>query len=170
MSNAPSNSIVLSAEHAEFIQGPLAIDLATRDRRNFPRVARCIGCRVTPDRKRITLIVANRLLERFMDALQETRAIAAVFCLASKHHAIQIKGSDAVVEAAQPTDQALVERLIAGAGADFVLCGFDEGFVRGEMTYRPAELVAISFSPDAVFEQTPGPQAGTAIQRGSADK
>ncbi len=153
----------LSAEHAVFIQGGLAIDLATRDHRNIPRVARAIGCRVSPDRRRVTLIVANRVIDRFIDALEGTRAIAAVFCLASTHRAIQIKGSDAVIEPVRETDRELVERAIAAFGEDIGRFGYDETFARAEMTYRPEELIAITFTPDPVYEQTPGPKAGARL-------
>ncbi len=160
MSERSSQPGPLSAEHAAFIIGGLAIDLATRDHRNIPRVARCIGCRVSADRRRLTLIVANYMIDRFVEALRATRTIAAVFCLASTHRAVQIKGSDAVIEPALATDVALVERTIAAFAADIVLLGYAEAHARVDMMYRPEELIAIAFTPDAIYEQTPGPNAG----------
>lgn len=153
----------LSEEHAVFIQGGVAIDAATRDHRNIPHLARIIGCRVTEDRSRVTLIVANRAIDRFVEALRATGAIAAVFCLASTHRAIQIKGSDAVIEPIRNTDCDLVEQTIMAFTADIARIGFGEAHARADMTYRRNELIAITFTPDPVYEQTPGPKAGTRL-------
>jgi hypothetical protein len=157
------STIQLSAEHATFIQGGVAIDLAARDHRNVPWVARAIACRVAPDRRRLTVIFANRMIDRFVEAVQGTKMIAAVFCLPSTHRAVQIKGSDARIESAMLGDETLVERTIAAFAADIMKFGFSEEYARMEMSYRPVELSAITFTPDAVYEQTPGPQAGKRI-------
>ncbi len=163
MPDRPAKPALLSAEHASFIQGGVAIDLATRDHRNMPRIARALGCRVAPNRRRVTVIVANRMIDNFIEALKATRAIAAVFCLASTHRAAQIKGSDAVIEPIRKTDQSLVEQAIAAFAADLISLGFEEAHARVDTTYRPNELIAISFTPDAVYEQTPGPRAGAPL-------
>ena len=164
LSNKPAP---LGAEHTTFIQGGVALDLATRDHRNIPRVARGICCRVAPDRGRLTIIVANQGIDRFIEALKATQAIAAVFCLASTHRAIQIKGSDAVVEPIRPTDRDLVEQTINAFGADIARMGYDaayaHAFARAELEYRPEELIGIAFTPDPVYEQTPGPKAGARL-------
>ena len=160
MSTRPIKPIPLSAEHAAFIQGGVAMDLATRDTRNIPSLARAIGCRVSADRRCVTVIVANRMIDRFIAALKGTQMIAGVFCLASTHRAVQIKGSDAVIEPIEETDVALVEKTIAAFAADIVTMGYEEGHACADMTYRPEELIAITFTPDAVYQQTPGPDAG----------
>jgi hypothetical protein len=160
MTTQPGKPTPLSVEHAEFLQGGLAIDLATRDRRNIPSLARAIGCRIAPDRSRLSVLVANRMIDRFIAALTDTQMIAAVFCLASTHRAVQVKGTDAVIEKALPTDVALVEQTITEFAADIVKLGFEEAHARADMTYRPEELIVITFTPDAVYEQTPGPDAG----------
>lgn len=157
LSNKPAP---LSEEHAAFIQGGVAIDLATRDHHNVPRIARAICCRVSPDRDRLTIIIGNRAIDRFIEALQGTGAIAAVFCLASAHRAIQIKGSNAVIEPILESERVLVEQAIAAFGLDIRAFGYDETFARVEMAYQPEELIAITFTPDPVYEQTPGPKAG----------
>lgn len=163
MAASSTTTPALNAEHASFVQSGVAIDLATRDHRNMPRVARAICCRVSPDRRRLTLIVANRAIDRFIEALKGTQAIAAVFCLASTHRALQIKGSDAVIEPIRETDQALIEQAIAAFTADLVLLGYDAACARVETAHRPDELIAITFTPDPVYEQTPGPKAGTRL-------
>jgi hypothetical protein len=157
------STLQLSAEHATFIQGGVAIDLAARDHRNMPRVARAIACRVAPDRRRLAVVFANRMIDRFVESLQGTKMIAAVFCLPSTHRAVQIKGSDARIEPTIGSDAALVERTIASFAADIMKFGFSEEYARMEMAYRPEELIAVTFTPDAVYEQTPGPQAGKRI-------
>ncbi len=166
--SALSNKLAaLREDHAAFIQGGVALDLATRDHRNIPRIARGLCCRVASDRDRLTIIVANRAIDRFIEALRGTQAIAAVFCLASTHRAIQIKGSDALIEPIRPTDQDLVEQAINAFGADIARMGYDQAYAyayaRAEMEYRPEELIGVAFTPDPVYEQTLGPKAGARL-------
>lgn len=158
----PAKGATLSAEQLAFLQSGVAIDLATRDEHHAPRLARGLGCRVGP-RGQVTVFMANRLADDFLHAVTTTRTIAAVFCLASTHRAIQLKGSDAAVAPARKTDRQIVERVTQAFAVDIACFGLDERFARAEMTYRPEELMAITFTPDVVFEQTPGPSAGTRL-------
>jgi hypothetical protein len=155
-------SMQLGAELATFIQGGVAIDLGTRDQRNVPRVARAGACRVTTDRNRVTVFAANRINRRFIDALAQSRTIAAVFCLASTHRAVQIKGFDAVIESDSEVDLALIERAVSAFVSDIITIGFTEEQARADVGVlsSPGEIIAISFTPEAIFEQTPGPRAG----------
>jgi hypothetical protein len=155
-------SMQLGAELAMFIQGGVAIDLGTRDHRNIPRVARAGACRVATDRNRVTVFAANRVNVRFINALRQTRAIAAVFCLASTHRAVQIKSCDAAIEFATQAEMILIERAMSAFVSDIIKIGFTEEQARADVGVlsSPDDVIAISFTPESIFEQTPGPRAG----------
>ena len=163
MAKTTAKATLLNAELAAFIQGGLAIDAVTRDGRNFPRAARVIACSVPPDRRQLRLILSPYGLDHFLEALKETRAIAAVFCLASTHRAVQIKGSDARIEAIRKGDRQLALRTMRAFAADIVAIGLDEVLVPIETNYDPDAMITIVFSPNAIYEHTPGPTAGSCI-------
>lgn len=145
---------------AEFMQGGVAIDMAARDHRNIPRVGLALACRVTDDGERVTLMAAEHMNGRFLDALHATRQIAAVFCLASSHRAMQVKGVDAHVERSGPADCALVDTVIEKVLADWLPTGVSREASMVHLDYQPDQLLTISFRPTALFQQTPGPHAG----------
>lgn len=146
---------------AAFVAAPTtSIAFASRDGRNRPALFKAVGCRVSPDRRRVTLYADQHLAHAAVRDLRDGHPIAAVFSLPATHRTLQIKGARAEVASVAPADreycrehtQALVEH-IAGLGypADGVRCYFH---------YSPEQLVAVTFEPAAIFEQTPGPGAG----------
>lgn len=145
---------------ADFFQGGVAIDMAARDHRNIPRVGLALACRVADDGERVTLLAAEHMNGRFLDALRATQLIAAVFCVASTHRAMQVKGVDARIERGGPADCALVDAVIDKVLADWLPLGFAREVCMVHLDYQPDQLLAISFRPTALFQQTPGPHAG----------
>lgn len=118
MTGSTRRGMQLGAEHATFIQSAVSVVVSARDGNLVPDVLRGCGCRVTRDRRHVTVLV---------------EPARADFVTAQGHL------------------QSWVE--------DMQLIGYASQFaraVRGE----PTELVAITFRPEAAFEQTPGPAAG----------
>lgn len=48
----------LDAANAEFIRRGVMVSVASRDANHTPSVARAFGCRVAPDRRRVTVFLA----------------------------------------------------------------------------------------------------------------
>jgi hypothetical protein len=126
---------VLDADHAAFIQGGVSVVVASRDAARVPRVCRAIGCRVSDDRRRVTVYLSAFQGAPLLAAIRSEGVIAVAFNLPSTHRAYQLKGSDARVV---PLERAL-------------------------LWYDPAELTGVAFTPAAAFTQTPGPRAGERI-------
>lgn len=145
---------------ADFLQGGVAIDMAARDHRNIPRVGLAVACRVADDGERVTLLAAEHMNGRFLDAARATGLIAAVFCVASTHRAMQVKGVDVDIQRGGPADCALVDTVIERVLADWLPLGFPREMCMVHLDYQPDQLLAISFRPTALFQQTPGPHAG----------
>lgn len=161
MNVARAASPVLDGEHAAFILLPgISMTAASSGSGNLPRVGRALGCRLSPARDRITVLLAGGQCPDLIEALRASRAIAVVFSQPSTHRTIQVKGRDATLEPPGPDDPALAQRWTDGFVAELAALGYAEALVRAFLWCEPAELVAVGFTPCAAFQQTPGPRAG----------
>jgi len=165
MSSAPGDEPLLDEDHAAFIQSGVSILAASRDAANAPKLARAIGCRVSPDRRRVTVFVAAFQAAALIESLRATGAIAVGFNLPSTHRAFQLKGTDATVGSLDRGDLEIAVRYVEAFVADIALLGYSEPIGRALLAFDPAELLAISFTPSAAFVQTPGPRAGARVGR-----
>jgi hypothetical protein len=161
-----SEGALLDERAAAFLHRPgVSITAASRDERNVPRIGRCLGCRVTADRGRVTVFVASSQYAAFFDALRASQAIAVVFSLPSTHRTLQLKGSDAAIEPLAPGDAEIVERHVESFVDELAALGYSSEVVRACHWCEAAEVRAVSFTPTAAFEQTPGPDAGAPLPR-----
>lgn len=159
-SSAPS---ALAPAQQAFVASGVSMAIAGRDRRNVPSLARAYGCRLLPD-GRLAVFVAPSQSAALLRDVASTQVVAVVFSRPSSHETIQIKGSDASVRplAGGELQQArqLTEQLIE----DIVSLRFHEQGVRTLLSIDDADLVAVVFTPAAVFGQTPGPRAGERLE------
>jgi hypothetical protein len=155
--------MTLDSDHIAFMQSGVVIDVAGRDGRNVPTVARAVGCRVSADAQRATLFMPRAPAARLLASVAENGAIAAVFCLASTLRTMQVKGSDATAVPVSDDDVASVRAAVAAFVADVVSLGFSEAQGLADASYNPADLAGVAFTVAAAFVQTPGPAAGARI-------
>jgi hypothetical protein len=141
----------------EFLCGPNAMLLGTRDRHNVPAITRPIGCQVCPDREQVMAFLVDA---RAIAHIRETGVLAIVVVRPTTYEGYQLKATDAQIK---PLSEA--ERATVAANRERLL---DE-MVRVGLTRESAELltprvepdvVAAVFSPTAIYLQTPGPGAG----------
>lgn len=155
---------MLSPDIADFIQQGVAAAVSCCDQNLRPSMARVVGTRVTEDLSLITVLVLRNVNATLLRDAQPGRNLAAVFCLPENERAIQIKGRVVAVEAPRPEDWPMVcaHRI---AFADQIE---PKGYAREFSDYYHAaasdDLLAVSFVPEALFEQTPGPQAGRPME------
>jgi hypothetical protein len=159
MTGSTGKGLQLDAQHAAFIQGAVSVVVSARDAQMVPDVLRGCGCRVTRDRRRVTVLVEPARSGTVLDHIRANGMIAVVFSQPSTHRTLQIKGADATIARAGRADFATARRHLAAWVEDMQRIGYAAPFaraVRGE----PAEIVTVTFAPLAAFEQTPGPAAG----------
>jgi len=156
---------LLDPEHAAFIEGGVSISVASSSEANVPAVSRAVGCRVSPDRRRITVFLAASRSAALLEAIAASRRIAAAFSQPSTHRTIQLKGVDAGQTAVEPADHERAQRYLRALGADLKLASYDEEVARLLLGHEPADVVAVAFTPSAAFNQTPGPGAGGPLAR-----
>lgn len=150
----------LKEAQADFIQGGVATTVASSSGSGAPALARAVYCSVSPDRRRITLLVRRSQSGALLDALAHRGALAAVFAQPSTHRTLQIKSTDAVLQAPGPVDAAALDRYCAAFHRELAPLGYTLDWTRAMLGYEPDDLVAVCFTPQAIFSQTPGPKAG----------
>jgi hypothetical protein len=153
----------LPAELAAFVQSGLSISVCGRDERLVPSLAKGAGCRVRPDGREVTVLLFSDAAEAVARDIATNRLIAVVFSQPSSNRTVQLKGRDATPVPATPADVALVRRHLALFAAEIAPMGWDQRYVDTLFWHDPAQLLAIRFTPEFAFAQTPGPNAGAPV-------
>jgi hypothetical protein len=164
MSLRQSEVAVLDEHNAAFIQGGLSVIIATRNAELVPDVVRGCGCRVSRDRRRVTVLVERERAAGLLADLEAGGMIAVVFSEPSTHRTIQLKGTDATPVRTTSADRALTARHLAGWVDELTRIGYRPEFARALRGPADQALVAVAFTPTAAFQQTPGPGAGERLK------
>jgi hypothetical protein len=158
---------LIDAEQAAFLQRGVSITAGSAGSGKFPNLCRALGCRISEDRRSVSLLLARSQAEALLADVLGNGRLAVVFSEPSTHRTIQLKGSDAVL--ATPGQEDL--RAVALHGAAFIAelqpLGFSASLVAALLSCPETDIVAIRFTPDAAFTQTPGPRAGNKLQAGA---
>jgi hypothetical protein len=154
---------LLDAGHAAFVTGGVSIIAASTDAANVPSVERAIGCKVSADRRRVTIFVAASSARALVADIRRAGRVAVVFSDPPTHRALQLKGTDAEVVRVQPADHRVVAAYRAAFAAAIGSIGHPPELARAALACPPDEVVAIAFTPAAAFVQTPGPRAGAPV-------
>lgn len=88
MSANEQSSVLLDADLAGFIQGPVSTLAASRDSDLIPSLAHTLGCTVSADRLTVRLLVAASQAPELLADLRRGAPIAVVFTRPSTHRAI----------------------------------------------------------------------------------
>jgi hypothetical protein len=162
-----TRAALIDEELAAFLRGPVSISVASRAAGYAPVLVRCSGCRIAPDRRRVTLYLGKSKSAAVIDAVRATRAVAAVFSLPSSHRSVQLKGADARVGAPAAGDYERLERYVEAFARELEPLGYSGAMARALLWLDRADLVILSFTPSAAFSQTPGPGAGAPLRNAS---
>lgn len=157
------SSVPLTEDQARFIQGRVSIVAASRDMRRVPSVARAGACRVSADRREVTLLLPTLQCRQLLADIAVTRALAVVFTEPRTHRTQQFKGSDARTTPLQDGDLDLVAAHNADFAEALMPLGYSRELALSVHDVPEAELTAVTFGIDAIFEQTPGPKAGQRV-------
>ena len=165
MANPSGSDPVLDEELAAFIQrGEISIHAASRNAALESNLSRALGCRVAPGRRRVTIFLLASQSGAILADFRANGAIAAVFSQPSTHRTVQLKGTDAAVEAVEEGDAARIARHREAFASELASIGFPEALPRALLAGARADVVAVGFTPLEAFQQTPGPTAGTPIR------
>lgn len=149
----------IGPEQAALMTHRVSIIVASRDADLRPHLMRALGCRLSADRRRVTLLMAQRSSRQVLEDLRANGRIAVVFTEPSSNRTLQVKGDDAGIAACGDGDAALAERYLQGFIDEIGQLGF-AAEVAHTILGHDDDLVAVHFTVAAAFEQTPGPAAG----------
>ena len=157
------NAARLSQAHVAFIESGGTIYVASRDGALRATVAYGLGCQVAPQGDRVAIYLAASWCGALLASIHETGTIAVCFSEPRSHRTLQLKGNDAVARELAAEERAKLPACLARLVQKLCDAGVPEDLVRAVISYDPADLVAVTFSPMAAFSQTPGPQAGSRL-------
>jgi hypothetical protein len=151
-------SPVLDPTVVEFIHGGVAVGVATRDDDLRPEFARGWGPEVSADGRSVRLCVSAPEGSLMRANLEQNGAVAVGFSPPTIARAVQVKGVANVVGEPEAADLERVQRHVRSFVAEAARIGAPEEL--SQRMFVGAGLIAIEFSVDEVFDQTPGPTAG----------
>jgi hypothetical protein len=149
---------------AAFLGGPVAINLASHDAAGTPSITRAYGCKVSADRREVVVFLSKRRSEAILRDLAAGAAIAVVFSRPRTHETLQLKGAEGRILPLASEDRDIMLACSAAFSAEIIALGHSEGFSQALTAPAGDDAVGIAFTPDAVFEQTPGPKAGMRLE------
>jgi hypothetical protein len=149
---------VLDPAVVEFIHGGVAVGVATRDDQLRPEFARGWGPEVSADGRSLRLCVTAPEGSRMRANLEQNGAVAVGFSPPTIARAVQVKGVATVADEPEAADLERVERHVRSFVAEAERVGAPAEL--SERLVVREGLVAVGFSFDEVFDQTPGPTAG----------
>lgn len=154
---------LLAPEHIAMVDKGVSTIVASRDAALRPSLMRAVGSRITPDGSEITVYLARSQSRQLLQDLAATGQIAVVFSEPNTHRTLQVKASGVTGRAADESDLPALQRYRESMEWEICSIGHAAALVQAMLAFQLEDLVAISFSPSAAFDQTPGPKAGRAL-------
>jgi hypothetical protein len=155
----------LDPDIAAFIRRGVAAAVSCCNDALQPSMARVVATRCSADGQCVTVLIPRSSNEAFLRDAQPGRRVAAVFCLPENERAIQIKGVLTSIDLPGPDDWPLIQEHRIAFADQIEPKGYAREFSDYYHAATADDLVALSFAPEALFEQTPGPQAGRCMSR-----
>ena len=113
------------------------------------------------------MLVSRAQAAQLLRDVGESGRLAVVFSQPSTHRTLQIKGGNAQVGPPSASQLDAVRRHRDAFVNEVVPLGFPDSLVRLLLTCDDDDILAISTIPVAVFDQSPGPRAGSMLQAAS---
>ena len=158
--------VPIRAELKAFLESGVSAVVGTRDEGLVPEITRAWGLLVSRDGKSISLCIPLATSQKTLDNLAGNGQLAVCCSLPTSYKTVQLKGQ--CIGTADPgrADLAAVERHREAFGRLNLRIGFPrqhtETFWRRELE-TSSVLVKLRFVPEQVFDQTPGPEAGSPL-------
>jgi len=159
-------ALLLPAHVKAFIERGVSVMVGTRDSDLVPELVRAWGPRVSRDGTSVSVCVATAAGARTISNLRDNGCVAVTFASPGNSTAIQLWGRSLETGPASQRDLAGVDahrdafiELNKGLG---VPRPFIEALWQREAAGSP-EMVTIRFRVEQIFNQTPGPDAGSRL-------
>jgi hypothetical protein len=153
----------LPPELAAMMARGVSVIVASRDAALRPSIMRAVGSRVEAGGGDITVYLARPQSRQVLQDIAATGQIAVVFSEPSTHRSVQLKASRVEMRSADGDDAPVLERYLRSMEHEVQQVGFPPPLTRAMLAHRLEDVVALRFTPEQAFEQTPGPRAGLPV-------
>ncbi|PYQ26701.1 MAG: hypothetical protein DMF56_23250 [Acidobacteria bacterium] len=143
------------------VQSGLSIIVGTADSERVPATCRAVAMKTNDDFETVTVYIPAATSHETMANIATTRRLAVACSEVSTHETTQIKGVTRAVRLAPREDEAFVRERIEAFAASLESIGLPRHTTR-RLAHWPA--FAIDVTIEEIFDQTPGPKAGTALR------
>jgi hypothetical protein len=151
---------MIDDELARFLEQGLGIHLGTRNAQLQPNGARVAAVRVDDDRVHVVAYVAKAAAKRLLADLESNGQAALSFGRPVDDRACQLKGVFVNVRSATPKERPFIDAQWSAFLGQLETIGIPRAAAAGWTTW-PA--VAIRLRATALFNQTPGREAGSPL-------
>ena len=159
-------AVPLTAELDTFLERGASVMVGTRDSELVPELVRAWGPRISRDRRSVSVCVAMAASARTLENLRDNGRLAVTCALPLNSNAIQMWGRCIGTRKAHRQDLSAVEAhrdtFARVNGALGIPRPFIEALCQRELAGSPV-MVTIRFVAEQVFNQTPGPDAGSPL-------
>ena len=153
----------LTEEIAEFLETRACLVLAAASESLIPELCLGVACLVSADRLKVRVVFDRRSAAPLLTLLPGSGLVALAGSQVLTMRTVQVKGVSASLEPLPAAERSRVAEAVARMRVEFDKIDFHDPYTVTLLDYDPNELVCVGFTPTAVFDQTPGPQAGQRI-------
>ncbi|MCG2595559.1 hypothetical protein LZ009_22505 [Ramlibacter sp. XY19] len=157
------NNTLLPPDLVAMIARGVSVIVAGRDQALRPSLMRAVGSRIDAQGGEITVFLSRPQSRQVIQDIAATGHIAVVFSEPPTHRTVQVKASQARMRNAVAEDQPALASYLLSMEHEIAQVGFPPEATRAMLAHKLEDLVAISFTPEQAFDQTPGPRAGTRL-------
>jgi hypothetical protein len=159
-------TMLLPADLVRMADTGVVVIVGTRDKDRVPEVSRAWGVRVLPECDALEVCVSSHVCGRTLDNLADNQQIAVTITSPLNYRSFQVKGRAIETGSIAPSDLERIMRHQRAFTDEVVSVGLPEpAAVRLfsiEMEDAP-EITKIRVLVETVFNQTPGPGAGSRL-------
>jgi hypothetical protein len=153
-------AVLLSPEHIAMVDRGVSVIVASRDAALRPSIMRGVGSAISADGTQVTVFLRRSQSRQLMQDIEAGGGLAVVFSEPPTHRTLQLKARQASLRPASPTDQPQLARYLASMQGELAQVGYGPEFAAAMLSAPLEDVVAVQFTPESAFDQTPGPRAG----------
>ena len=164
----PATALLIGPELAALLARPVSSNVASRDAAQRPHLARSLGLRVSEDGRHLTVFLSASTSAQLLADLRANGEIAVVVSEPATNRTVQFKSRDARVVPVLLDDLEHLRACRAAFADSIAELGFAREVAHTVLGAPDDDVVAVRFTPQHGFDQTPGPRAGQALDAAPA--
>ena len=153
----------LTPDMLEFIASGVAHQVGARSADGMPCICRALAAQEEAD-GRVVVLISGESGYEVLDAIRANGLVSLVMVAPESFRALHLKGSDATVESGELHYRPLVEQRRLRFQRQLESHGFPSEYTHAWYSIDGVELMAIRFTPNGAWNQTPGPGAGARVE------